>query len=404
MILKMAFRNVFRQKRRSLFTILSMFGGFVMAAFFIGFADGSYNNIIDAFTRARLGHIQIHHREYLENPSLYRSIENPGVLGAVLDNTAGVTHWTPRVFSACLVAAEKKSVGAQIVGIDPEKENNATGFNKKIIEGRTFSSPDAKEAVLGKGLAHLLQVTVDQDVVVVTQGADGSIANERYRVSGIMDSGNEISDRTTFYLPINEARDLLVLGKRVHEIAIVVNRLKDVDAITDSLRQRLDDPLLQVAPWQEFARAFYKAMKADQEGMWIMLVIIVLVVSVGILNTVLMSVLERQREYGMLRAVGTRPGQIIRLVLTEVIILALFCIVAGSIVSLLINHLLSINGMKLMEGFSYGGMTFETFKTEVNLRSFTIPAITVLISAAFVSFFPALKAARTNPARSMRIH
>lgn len=404
MILKMAYRNVFRQKRRSLLTILSMFGGFVLAAFFIGFSDGSYNNIIDAFTRTRLGHIQIHHREYLDNPSLYRNIEDPGAVGRVLDTTKGVAQWTPRVFSAGLVAAEEKSAGAQLVGIDPERENLTTGFNKKIITGAGFSSPDAKEAVLGKGLAHLLHVRVDQDVVVVTQGADGSIANERYRVSGIMDSGNEISDRTTFYLPINEARDLLVLGKNVHEIAIVARRLKDVDRLTNTLRQRIRNPRLQVAPWQEFARSFYKAMKADQEGMWIMLVIIVLVVAVGILNTVLMSVLERQREYGVLRAVGTRPGQIIRLVLGEVIILALFCIVAGSIVALLINHLLSINGMKLMESFSYGGMSFDTFKTEVNLRSFIIPAITVLMSATLVSIFPAIKAARTHPARSMRIH
>lgn len=404
MIMKMAFRNVFRQKRRSLLTALSMFGGFVLAAFFIGFSDGSYNQIIDVFTRTRLGHIQIHHHEYLETPSLYRTIDDPDAVQRALEQAGEVENWTPRIYSAGLAAADDKSAGVRIIGVHPQREHQTTRFRNRIVQGKSFSAIDAKEVILGKGLAGLLRAEIEGNVVIISQAADGSIANERYRVVGIMESGNDMDDRSAFYLPIVEAQQLLVLQNRVHEIAIVVNRLGRVESVTRDLRERIASPLLRVAPWQEFAESFYKAMKADQEGMWIMLLVIVLVVAVGILNTVLMSVLERRREYGMLRAVGTRPGQIVHLVLAEVMILALICIAAGTVSGLLINHLLSFKGIRFFEAFTYGGMTFETMRTEVNLRSFTIPAVTVVLSALLVSLIPALKAAHTDPARSMRMH
>jgi len=145
-------------------------------------------------------------------------------------------------------------------------------------------------------------------------------------------------------------------------------------------------------------------MKADKAGMWVMLVIIVLVVAVGVLNTVLMSVLERRREYGVLKAVGTKPAQIIKMVLLEVNILGLICIVLGTGVGLLLNYLTSVYGYTLPEPMTYGGMKFETMLGEINARSFYIPAITVIVSATLVSIFPALKAARTDPAKSMRTH
>ena len=205
---------------------------------------------------------------------------------------------------------------------------------------------------------------------------------------------------------------------RLHQIAVTVHSLYDVDSVNKTLEKKLlafnsrsdsntnasPEKLLAVEPWQVFARSFYIAMKADKEGMWIMLVIIVLVVAVGVLNTVLMSVLERRREYGVLKAVGTKPGQIIKMVLLEVNIMAVVCIVLGAGAGLLINYIFSIHGIAIPEPMTYGGMKFEYMFTEINAMSFYIPAVTVLVCATMVSLFPALKAAHTDPARSMRIH
>ncbi len=404
MILKVAFRNIFRQKRRTILTSLSMFGGLVLAAFFIGFSDGTYNDIIDTFTRNSMGHIQIHQGDYLDRPSLYKTIDNLPEIENILKGIDRIDSWAPRLYSAGLVSVGEKSAGARIIGLDPNKEIATTRFDEKIIKGRCFANDPQREVVVGKGLAKILEAELDDDIVVVSQGADGSIANDMYKIVGILDSGDEIGDRASFYLHLNDAQELLVLAGRVHEIAVTVNRLKEVARVNQAIQGRLKDSRLSIEPWQVFARSFYVAMKADQEGMWIMLVIIVLVVAVGVLNTVLMSVLERRREYGVLRAVGTRPRQIVKMVLLEVNILAVMCILLGIGVGLLLNYIFSIHGISLAEPFTYGGMKFQDMRTEINLRSFCIPGITVFIVATLVSLFPAVKAARTDPARSMRMH
>jgi putative ABC transport system permease protein len=402
--LRMAFRNIFRQKRRTIFTGLSIVGGFTLAVIFIGWADGSYNNIIDQFTRNRLGHIQIHEKTYLDRPSLYKTIDAAQKIGAILEQVDSVESWAPRVYGAGLAAVGEKSAGVQIIGLDPQRENATTHFDRKILQGRSFSALRAGEVVLGKGLAEILQAKTGDRVVLVSQAADGSIAQDLYLLVGIAASGDDLSDRMSFFLPLGTAQDYLVLGDRLHEIAIVVDRLSRVNRIAATLSGLIDDPALSVDPWQVFARSFYEAMRADKAGMWVMLVIIVVIVAVGVLNTVLMSVLERRREYGLLKAIGTKPRQIVRLVLLEIMVLSLIAMIVGAGLGLGTNAILSNHGIKFSSGLTYGGMVFDTMKSEINLRSFVIPAITVILSAVLVSLVPAVKAARTEPAKTMRMH
>jgi len=145
-------------------------------------------------------------------------------------------------------------------------------------------------------------------------------------------------------------------------------------------------------------------MQADKQGAWIMLFIVILIVAIGVLNTVLMTVLERTREYGVLRAVGTRPQQILRLVLYEAALMASISIVIGFSLSLLANYILSQHGIPMPQSFTYGGVEFTHYYAEVNAHSLYIPAITVALSAMIVSIFPAIKAARIAPARALRTH
>jgi ABC-type lipoprotein release transport system permease subunit len=381
-----------------------MLVGFVLAVIFIGWGDGTYNNIIDEFTRNRLGHIQVHEKTYLDRPSLYKTIQESDELFSILNSARGIESWAPRLFSAGLASVGEKTAGVRIIGIDPERENQTTQFDKKILKGRTFSSKPLKEAIVGKGLAQILKAELGDEIVIISQAADGSIANDLYTIIGISSSGDDLSDRASFYLPLRETQELLVLDGRIHEISLTVNKLNRVLKTNNLLASEIDDPDLSVAPWQVFAKAFYDAMQADKAGSYVMLIIIVFIVAVGVLNTVLMSVLERQREYGVMKAIGTKPKQIIKLVVLEVTILALICIILGSGIGYGANTLLSKYGLKIGEGFTYGGMKFETMRAEINLRSFLIPAITVILCAALVSLLPAIKAARTEPAKTMRFH
>lgn len=402
MLFKIAFRNTLRQKRRTILTALTMCGGFVLASVSIGWAEGSYSYIINMFTRNRLGHIQIHGEGYLDKPSLYNTIDEAGKIGGKIENINGVESWAPRLFASALVSVKDKSAGVQVKGIHPRLENKATRFERKIVKGRGFSGNGENEAVLGKGLADVLNAGLDDEAVIVSQAADGSIANDRYTVVGIISSGDAMEDRRSFYLELSEAQELFVLQGRVHEIAVLCENIDDVDELEQTIASKTDESGLAVATWKEFAKSFYQAMQADLQGMWVMLFVIIFIVSVGVLNTVLMSVLERTREYGLLKAVGTKPRQIFGQVLLEMNIVALASIAVGIGLSLLVNHLLSIHGIDLPTSFTYGGVEFKTMYAEINSRVLTIPSLTVLAAASLVSVFPALRAAKIRAARAMR--
>lgn len=400
----MAFRNILRQKRRTLFTGLSIVGGFTLAVIFIGWADGSYDNIISQFTSTRLGQVQIHDKTYLDRPSLYKTINDPARIGVILDSTPGVESWAPRLYSAGLAAVNDETAGVEIIGMDPLREEATTRFHRQINRGYRFSGERAKETLLGQGLAEILGARPGDKVVLISQGADGSLANDLFTVVGIVSSGDALSDQTSFYLPLATAQDFLVLGSRIHEIAVTVKPIKRARPMAAAMERSLLQSGLAVDPWQVFAKSFYEAMRADKAGMYVLLVVIVVIVAVSVLNTVLMAVLERRREYGLLKALGTRPRRIVRLVLVEVLILTGMAMVIGAGLGLAVNLFLSRHGIKFSSGLTYGGMVFDTMKSEVNLRSFVIPAITVLVCAVVVSLVPAWKAARTDPAKTMRMH
>jgi len=400
LLLKIAFRNIFRQTRRSVLTALAMAGGFVLASFSIAWSDGTYHGVIDLFTRHRLGHIQIHAQGYLDRPSLYRTMDDASAIGRVIEQHDDIEAWTTRVFAAGLASAGEHTAAVRIIGIEPVREARATRFDEGIIRGRALGG--AGEIVLGEGLTRLLHAELGAEVVLISQGADGSIANDLYTVVGITDNGDAASNLTDAYLRLCDAQELLVLGTRVHELVITVRRLARVGPCARHIEQLLDDPQLAVEPWQEFASDFYRAMQADRKGMWISLFVIMLVVAAGVLNTVLMAVLERRREYGLLKALGTTPGQVFRLILLEVNLLALGSVAVGSVVALGINRFFSIRGIRLPEPITYGGVSFFELHTELNVSSFVTPALTVLLTATLVALLPAWRAVTTDPADAMR--
>ena len=404
MIIKIAFRNTFRQKRRTILTALAMVVGFALLSLTIGLSDGAYGGIIEMFTRNRTGHIQVHREGYLDKPSLYKTIDNLSAVGEAIQNTAGVEAWTQRVYGAGLGSVGEKSTAVQIVGVDVAREIRATRFDNKVIEGNILSEIASHEAVVGKGLAKILSAKVGSEIVIFSQGADGSIANDVYKIVGIVESGDDITDRTGCYLHIEDAQELFVLEGRAHEIVVIVSNINRVDKVTSEIEANLSDSTLDVAPWQVIAKSFYRAMKTDQQGDAISRWVIMLIVAIGVLNTVLMSVLERTREYGVLKAVGTKPVQIFWLVICEVVIIALVSICVGALLGILANYLLSIYGITYPEEITFGGMKLKTLYAEVNVRCLVIPAITVMISAVIVSLFPAVKAARIMPAKAMRTH
>ncbi|MBN1434108.1 ABC transporter permease [Candidatus Fermentibacterales bacterium] len=404
MILKLALRNVLRQRRRTVFTMLTMFAGFFLSSLSIGWQEGAYLDVIDMFTRSRTGHVQIHTGEYVENPALYETIYDYELVAGKVEAVRGVESWTARLYAAALVQVGEQSSGVRVVGFDPARETRATGFESMLSDGRMLSDSARGEVLVGDGLAAFLDAAVGEDMILLSQAADGSIANERCTIAGIVDTGDPQTDRASCYMHLDDAQYVFMLEGRVHEIAVIAASLGRVRDLAGRIGEALADDELLVEPWQEFASEFYHAMQADLQGMWIMVAVIMVVVAVGVLNTVLMSVLERQREYGVLRALGTRPVCIVRLVLAEIAIMALLSVLLALPASLLGLHLLHEIGLRLPQAMEYGGIQFTHVRAMITPSSVYIPSITVVATAILVGLLPAMRAARTRPASAMRMH
>jgi len=404
LMLRVAFRNIFRQKRRSLLTFLTILFGFVLSSLAIGMTFGTFNSVVDSFTRTNLGHIQIHEKDYLDRPALYRTVNDLPQISRLLAGLPEVEAWAPRCYAAGLASLGDRTSGVQVIGIDPERENGASRFNKKIKQGRVFRPDSYKEVILGAGLAKYLKARPGDEVVIVSQAADGSIANDAYRLVGLLDSGSPDSDRIAFYLPLKTAQELFVLDGRAHEIIVVARRLDRVDTLAGRIAAGLQSSGLSVQTWKEFARSFYQAMLRDRRNHQLMTYIILLIVAIGVLNTILMSVLERRREYGILKAVGTKPRHIFALILLEANILALLATALGAVLTLGINGYLSVKGIRYAQDITFGGMQLNKVYSAVNVETFLVPALTILVFTSVVAFFPALKASRLDPARTMRLY
>ncbi len=418
MLPKLAWRNIFRQKRRTFLTLMTMTGGFVLSSLSIGWMNGSYSSIILFFTNSRTGQIQVHHEGYLDNPSIYKTIDDFEQAGSVLDSIPGIRTWAPRIYTGALLALRpsgqtssvySSSAAASVIGIDPAREQEATGFRDQIIEGEMLIASDADtslsstgQILLGKELAVTLEASVGDSLILLSQAANGAAADKRYVVTGIVSTGNGQIDRRTSYITLQDAQNLFALEGKVHEIAVMSSNLDDVDDLTATISGRLAGRNLETDSWKVFAKEFYNGMKADESSLKVMIFIIVLVAAMGVLNTVLMMVLERRREFGVMKAMGTRPGFIVRMIILEANVMGFISILLGSIISTAGLLFLSRHGMVLDPPLDYGGTVFREMIASISPDCYWIPAICVILTATVVSLIPALKAAHTEPAKALR--
>lgn len=400
---KIAFRNVFRQKRRSFITSLAMIGGFALASISLGFISGTFGDMVEQFTRNNLGHIQLHAQGYFDKPTLYNTITNYDSVASKAISVKGVENWAPRLYSGGLASIGDKTTGTGIIGIDPKRESSALNFYKKVAKGENLPNEPSHKALVGKGLAKIIEADIGDSIVIVSQAADGSIANDIYQICGIIDSGNDLADRSSMYLHIEDAQQLFVLPNQAHEIAILVDDVDRVTKYNDEITEIVDTTKYSVMPWQEFAKSFYEMIQAKLSGNYIVNIIIGLIVGIGVLNTVLMSVLERTREYGVLKAIGTKPIQVFKLIVFEVFVLACASMLIGALLGLGSNFIFSKVGISYGMEVDVGGFIIEQARAKITPQTLYLPALIVLCTAMIVSIFPAIFAARTEPAKTMRM-
>ena len=398
MFINFALRNIFRQKRRSFLTGLSISAGYVFFALTLSLIEGSYSNMIKLFTENHIGHIQIHSDDYLTRPKIYKSINDRSEIEHKLINDPRIISFTPRTYSPALSFSEEKTGPVQLIGIDPEKEPTVSRLREKITEGSFFNESqetgDKIHALISKGLAIKLGLEVNDEFVLIGQGADGSIANDIFTVSGTVGRKSSL-DKTSVYLPLTAMQDFLSLDNNVHEYALLIRDVSQAQMVSKSLQSVLSD--FVVSPWQVVEEVFFKSMEADKRGNWVFLGLVTIIVFIGVLNTIFMSVLERTREFGVMRAIGFRAAGLINLIFTETILLTLLSLFLGLLTALPLILWFSEVGYMFPEPMDMGGIEFQHLKGDLSLKVLFLPMGIVFLFATFTSALPAIRASRLTP-------
>lgn len=404
LIFNLALRNVLRNRRRSLLTILSMGGGYFLLSLSLSMSEGSYNHMIDLFTRDHTGHVQLHYQDYLQRPSLYKVIDDVDEIIGVMQSQPEVQGVAPRIYGPSLAYGKNKTFPANVVGFDPLLEPTATRLKDKVKQGvylAEHGDADPAGVMLGVSLAKNLKLTVGDELVLISQGIDGSIANDVFDVKAIVGTA-ESFERMNVYMRLADMRDFLSMSDGVHELAISLQHQGQALTFSNRLQQELNERQLSVDPWQVVESSFFKSMQADKKGNYISLGIIIFIVSISVLNTVLMGTLERTREFGVLRAIGTQPSMVFSLILLESFLLSLSSCIVGLLFSIPANYWLITVGYTIPEPIDMGGIYFETMLGEMSWFTLGLPALVVIASTLIVSLFPGIRAARISPLKALQ--
>ena len=398
MIFQIASRNLTRDKRRTFITSLMLIFSAVLVSFILGLSDGSYSKIINLFTRNYTGHFKIETKKYVDENLLYYTIKDTASVEKELESNSEVLSYTKRSFSGGLVFSNKKTFGASLVGVDWKREEGITEISKRLQENFEFQNGEYQVA-LGFKLAKYFGLKVGDELVVIGSGADGSIANDVFTVKSIFKEDSGERDDYAVYMDLDTFNEYHTLAG-VHEYSVLTKNI--ANSRSTAKKFKVSDDLI-ARPWQEVEEDFYISMDKDKQGTNVSLLIIMFVVGLGVMNTILMSILERTKEFGLMKALGTTPSDISKIIILESFFLATISIVIGVSIGAICNYLLARNGIAI-EPISYGGMVMDTMIAENSVRTVLFPTILLYVTTMIATIFPIVKANQVSPIESMRGH
>lgn len=399
-LIKMAWRNLWRNPRRTLITVFSMAFGLTMMIVSYSLMEGMFDQMVRYATVLGSGHIQVHHPEYREDRSLYDTIGDPGSILESIDRT-GVGNASPRSFATALISSGPQSAGGMLWGIDPANEVNVTEMHRHLEHGTFLSPLGTGEVVIGRNLAKTLSVEPGDEIIVLTQAADGSLGNDIYTVAGILKSVGEAVDRGGVIMNIMDLDHLLVLNGRIHEVAVRLESPGRLEEGTEAISRALASTGLEVKNWRKLFPELDEYLRLSDTSTWIVLVIIFAVASLGIMNTQLMALFERTREIGVMRALGLGPLSVAVLVFLETIFLTLFAAGAGGILGSFWAAYLQSHGWDLRSvggSFAFVGVTFDPYlKATLTVHVVTESIAIMIIVAMVATIYPLFRSTRITP-------
>jgi ABC-type lipoprotein release transport system permease subunit len=380
----------------------------LLLVFMLSFQFGSYETMINTSVKISTGHLQVQADKYQEKKSIRMVVPNPTAVGKILENIPTVESYTFRGQAFSLVSSKTRTYGAVITGIDPLREAKVSRLKKIIRQGNFLSEEKLNQALVGKLLANNLQVTIGDELTILGQGRDGSIAATVVKVKGIYSSGIDEFDRYSINIPLKTFQEVYTMEGAVHEVVIIARSLSDIaeikSTISDSLSASNPKQALKTLDWEELMPGLRQGIEMDLISGMIFYLLLILVVAFSILNTFLMAIFERTREFGVLMAIGTTPGRLTKVLLIESMTLTMTGIIAGIIIGSAVtlyfqSHGFDISGAsELLSQFGISGRIYP----KLSVISATSGPLAVLLITFFAALYPALKVRKMQPVEAMR--
>jgi ABC-type lipoprotein release transport system permease subunit len=405
--LRLCWKNLWRNRRRTLITVNAIGVGVMALVWLNNYYDAFHEQLVENAIRYQSGHLLFARPGFVKDPAPNRYLSGTRELEAWLARRKEVRAVSPQVVLQGMLSSPQGSANLWFKGVDPEAEASTTRFAASLVSGRFLPRGREKGVVLGKDLAAQLKVAVGSKVVALTQGVDGSIGNELLRVTGIFETQSSF-DKSLAFLRIEDARGLLSLPPgAVHQLTVLLRREADIAKVRAASKRVFDSPQWEALSWEEVQKNLMAIIELNRGANRILMFVILAISALGIANAILMSLLERKREFGVMMAVGTAKLELMAMVATETFLMGLVGCAVGNFLGISLTLYFQKVGFDLSwltdEKLSVNGAFIQMVSyPQVHWGNSVSVSAAVLVLSFCVAIIPVRQISRLQPVKALR--
>jgi ABC-type lipoprotein release transport system permease subunit len=400
MFLKLAWRNLWRNKRRTIISISSVTFAVLFASVISSFQKGTWDHMVDNVVRYYLGYAQIHQKGFWDDQTLENTFETDSVPAGLNE----IAELTPRLESFALASSGNITKGIIAVGIDPEKEHDLTGLKKRLTGGSYLSWNDTS-VLMAEGLANLLNLSPGDTLVLVSQGYQGQNAAGLFKVKGLVKFGSPELNKQLVFLPLPTAQDFYGTGDRLTTLAVNLPGRDALPETLDALRKKLPEDQFEVLDYKQLMPELLEAQELDTAGAMLILWVLYVLIAFGLFGTILMMTRERTYEFGIMTSIGTKRKTLAGMLWTESVLIGLAGAGLGILLSLPIVWYLHTQPIRLTGNMAEAYLRYgiePLIKGAFEMRIFFKQAIVIFFISSLLSLYSLWYTLRLKPVKAMR--
>jgi ABC-type lipoprotein release transport system permease subunit len=407
MLIKMAWRNIWRNKRRTYITMASIMFAVFFAAFMESIQIGAWDHMLSNVVNYYYGYAQVHQNGYWDEQSIDKAFPLNAKLETLPEEIPEIKGVVPRIESFALASHEQTTKGVLVVGVDPDVEDRMTNLSTRLSAGSFFEAGD-QAVLVGEGVAEALNLNLGDTLVLISQGYHGTNAAGKYPIKGLLHFGSPELNKRMVYLPLKEAQWFYGAEQLITTVALRLDKKEDTPLAVEAVKTNLDMENYEVMDWKEMIPDLVEARELDRAGNLLVLYVLYLIIAFGILGTILMMTKEREYEFGILIAIGMQRLKLAASVWLEILFIGIMGALAGIIVSLPLVYYFHVNPIDLSVMGEDAVATYEKFGMEpilpaaFDLNIFLAQAWVIFLIVTVLAFYPLFKIRKLKPVEAMR--